>query len=228
VSERDRFQREDPPRIYPRRNMSEAFRADDPWSARPPFEEQQRPEGPSSNPSRGPATEGVDNAYRVVDDQMREGQWRARWHHQRGSDWRYGANGWPYGWSYGGRQPDGIVEQMTRMYLDMINLVSTVMAGLARPPFYANRGFEPPPGREFHHSRAGRYPDVGVRVEVSSDQEAYVALDLKEHSSGESLVVAPLRTTDTNKPPISDVSLYNSNGVPVLCIRIPNGHPSGV
>lgn len=239
MSDRDRFHKDEPKRSHPRRNMSEALRNDDPWSVRPqangsrPFRHADftRQESPG---------EGVDDAYRVVDDQMREGQWRARWRNPPGPDWRgYGS---PYGGGIGGRPADGLLEQMTRVYLDMMGLVGTMINGVVRPsypsypPAYPPARFDNRREPDFQHRDNGRdRPEfdrrersAAVRVEVTSNQSSQVILDLKPVRTGVSLIVSPLRTMNNGRAEITEVEFDTSKDRCVLRVHIPDNQPPGL
>ncbi len=225
----DRFHRDDPKRSHPRRNMSEALRNDDPWRTRPPPNGSHQT-GEDDFPDPDSVGEGVDDAYRVADDQMREGQWRARWHSQRGYDWR----GYepPFGPGYAGRQgpgrqADGLLEQVTRVYLDMMSLVGSMMNGLTRPQY---------PRSPYDGRREPEYPrphdpprghSAGVRVEVTSNQTNQVVLDLKPLRPRLSLSVPPLRALNNGKPDLHDIQFETQNDRYVLRVRIPDKQPPG-
>lgn len=219
MNERDRFHKPDPKRGQPKRNVSEAFRDEDPWSVRP-----QAGKVRDADPGDDSVSDGVDEAYRVADDQMREGQWRARSRAQRGFDWRgYGS---PFGTGFTGRPSDGMLEQITRVYLDMMGVVGSLVNGLVRPPYsrapFDNRRepeYGPPPAR---------MRSASVRVEVSSNQSNHVALDLRPIEDGVELSVAPLRAQNNGKPELRDVQFETENGRCLLRIKIPNTQPPGL
>jgi hypothetical protein len=236
VSDSDRFHRDDPKRAHPRRNMSEGLRSDDPWSVRPePGRPGQfRDAGASGEES---VSNGVDDAYRVADEHMREGQWRAGSRNQRSYDWRSPGYGAPFGYGYGGRSPDGLLEQVMRVYLDMMSLAGTMMNGLARPPYppqypppYPRPPFEGRREPEYHYAPdpAPRARSAGVRVEVSSSQPNYVALDLKPLRPGVSLAVPPLRALNNKLSELRDIEFDSSNDHYVFRVRIPDAQPPGL
>src|SRR5262245_41800178 len=103
--------------------MSEGLRNDDPWSVRP------RPARPGQfrDSTEEAVNDGVDDAYRVADEHLREGQWRAGSRNQRSYAWRSPGYGPSFGYGYGGRPSDGLLEQLMRIYLDTMSLVGTMM-----------------------------------------------------------------------------------------------------
>lgn len=230
MSDNDRFHRDDPDRAYPRRNMSEGLRNDDPWSVRPGPERR----GQSRDSAEEAVNDGVDDAYRVADEHLREGQWRAGSRNQRSYAWRSPGYGSSFGYGYGGRPSDGLIEQLMRVYLDMMGLVGTMMNGFTRPsyPSYPQyqRPFEERPEPRFHDA-----PDpppaarsTAVRLEVTSNQPNHIALDLKPFRAPGLLVVPPLRAMNSNRPELRDVELDTAKGRCVLRIRIPDQQPPGL
>jgi hypothetical protein len=214
--------------------MSEGLRSDDPWSVRPePGRPSQFRDARASGEES--VSNGVDDAYRVADEHIREGQWRAGSRNQRSYDWRSPGYGAPFG--YGGRPSDGLLEQLMRVYLDMMGLVGSMMNGVARPPYPPQ--YPPPyPRPPFEGRRESEYPyaydpaprarSTGVRVEVSSSQPNYVALDLKQLRPRVSLAVPPLRAINNKLPELRDIEFDTANDHYVLRIRIPDAQPHGL
>lgn len=227
MNDNDRFHRDDPDRTYPRRNMSEGLRNNDPWSVRPG---PGRP-GQSRDSGEEPVNDGVDDAYRVADEHLREGQWRAGSRNQRSYAWRSPGYNSSFGYGYGGRPSDGLLEQLMRVYLDAMSLVGTMMNGLTRPsyPQYP-RPFEDRPEPRFHYA-----PDpppaarsTAVRLEVTSNQPNHIALDLKPVRPRGLLAIPPLRALNNNRSELRDVELDTANGRCVLRIHIPDAQPPGL
>lgn len=230
MNDNDRFHRDDPERGYPRRNMSEGLRSDDPWGVRP---------GPGRprqfRDSREDAVnDGVDDAYRVADEHMREGQWRASSRNQRGYGWRPPGYGSPFGGGYGGRYSDGLLEQVMRVYLDMMGLVGSMMSGLTRPPYPQYPPYQRPyedrrePEYRYAPGPPPRARSAPVRVEVTSNQPNHIALDLNPLRSGVLLAVPPLRALNNNRSELSDVELDTANDRCVLRVHIPDTQPPGL
>jgi hypothetical protein len=258
VSDSDRFHRDDPARTHPRRNMSEMFRSDDPWRVRPADEPDHFREtaGSPEESIEQSRNDGVDDAYRIADENMRGGQRRAGQRNQQGYDWRSSAYGSgydspfgyrsaaynsPYGYGYGTRPLESLFEQIIRTYMDMMGVVGTMVNGLARPPYPPYppypRPFEPysrpfERGREpdFRHrtDSVQRVRSASVRVEVASNQTNHVALDLKALQPGISLSVPPLRALNNGKPELHDIRFERENDRSVLRIHIPDGQPPGL
>ena len=233
MSDSDRFQKEDPERAHPWRNVAEGLRSEDPWRVRP------GPGRPGQYRKRGPvgeesASDGVDDAYRVADEHMREGQWRAGSRNQRGYAWRsqgspgYQGYGSPFGYGYGGRSADGFLEQVMRVYLDMMGLVGSMMNGLVRPPY--PRPFESRRDPDFPYAPDAppRPRPPAVRVEVTSNQANHIALDLKPIRPRVSLAVPPLRALNNNRSELRDVELDAANDRCTLRVHIPDAQPPGL
>jgi len=233
--------------------MSGALRNDDPWKVRPPDEPGpfHKTESSRSESNEAPRNDGVDDAYRVADENIRDGQWRSGSRNQRGSDWRsqeygfrpsgYGSpfgpgNNSAFGYGYGGRSPDGLLEQIMRTYMDMMGLVGTMVNGLGRQPYpppnaYSPRPYEGRRDRDFRHEASDsvqRGRSAAVHVEITSNQANQVALDLKALQPRVSLSIAPLRSSTNGKPELHDIRFDTENDRYVLRIRIPHGQPSGL
>jgi len=250
VSDGERFHRDDPKRTHPRRNMSGILRSDDPWRMRPsPDERREFTEGDGSHPrsEASPRNDGMEDAYRVADENLRDGQqWRSNSYNQQGYDWRSASYGYrssgygaprfgpafnsPFGSAYGGRSFDGLLEQMVRTYMDMMGLVGTMINGLTRPgyPQYS-RPFEGRRDAEPRNSSEPR-PRVtsAVRIEVISSQPNEVALDLKALPPGVALSIPPLRSLNSGGLELNDIRLQTEGSKYVLRVRIPDSHPGGL
>jgi len=241
--------------------MSGTLRTDDPWSVRPrdragQFRETPDPRRSSSEEPQDRFDDDVDDAYRVADENMRQGQRGAGPRTNRSYDWRspgngsayaspfgyqspgygpsygYGYQGYnsPFGYGYGGRPTDGLLEQIMRTYMDLMGVVSTMVNGFGRPPY-------PPYPRPYERRREPnfRYGDsvqsgraAAVRIEVTSNQANQVALDLKALQPRVLLSVPPLRALNNGKPELHDIRLETENDRYVLRIRIPDGQPAGL
>jgi hypothetical protein len=226
--------------------MSGMLRSDDPWSTRPAPEETRNfdERDQSGGRFREKPTEGVDAAYRIADENMRGGQWRAGPRNQQGYDWRSAGYGYrsagygsmpfglgynsPFGYGYGGRSFDGLLEQIIRTYMDMIGLVGTMMNGLSRPayprPFESRREAEPRYGPD--SVQRGR--SAAVRIEVMSNQPNQIAVDLRALPPLASLSVAPLRALNHENGELHDVRIDTESDRYVLRVRIPDAQPVGL
>jgi hypothetical protein len=246
VSDGDRFHRDDPRRAHPRRHMSGTFRSDDPFKMRPApdepggFDEGEGLDAASREKAR---YEGVDEAYRIADQNMRGGQWRAGSRSQAGYDWRSAgyrdrSPAWaslfgpgydsPFGYGYGERPFDSFLEQIIRTYMDMIGLVGTMINALARPAY--PRPFK---GRREPEFRYGADPiqsgrAAAIRIEVLSNQTNQIALDLKPLPPRVLLSVPPLRALKNGKPDLRDIRLDSESDRYVLRLRIPDEQPAGL
>ncbi len=230
MNDNDRFHRDDPDRGYPRRNMSQGSRSDDPWGVRPG---PGRP-GQFHDSREDAVNDGVDDAYRVADEHMREGQWRASSRNQRGYGWRPPGYGSPFGGGCGGRYSDGLLEQVMRVYLDMMGLVGSMMNGLTRSPYQQYPQYQRPyedrrePEYRYAPGPPPRARSAPVRVEVNSNQPNHIALDLKPLRPGVLLAVPPLRALNNNRSELRDVELDTANDRCVLRVHIPDTQPPGL
>jgi hypothetical protein len=204
-------------------------------------------DGSQAQSEGSPRNDGMEDVYRVADENLRDGQqWRSNPHSHQGYDWRSASYGYrsssygaprfgpafssPFGSAYGGRSFDGLLEQMIRTYMDMMGLVGTMINGLTRPgypqyprPFEGRRDAEPRYSSE-HRPRA----TLAVRIEVISSQPSEVALDLKALPPGVALSIPPLRAFNNGGFELNDIQLKTEANKYVLRLRIPDAHPGGL
>ena len=224
----DRTKRPEPERTDPIRSWSALFGA----GAPPPRGDEEgaapRREPPSLNDV---VSRSVDLGYRVVDEYIRQGQRAA----QRFSDRSYG--------------PDAVVTEvrevadrvtqyssdMLSLWLEFLELAGTGTAlrsfgSAANGP--ATYGAAP----TAQDARPSAPPADGVRaagpkrvsVAVSSRYPTEVALDLRSEPVAGAVVVHSLRSTDPEKPRISDVRIEaGADGSVRIRVHVPDDHPAG-
>lgn len=138
------------------------------------------------------------------------------------------------GGGYGGRYSDGLLEQVMRVYLDMMGLVGSMMSGLTRPPYPQYPPYQRPyedrrePEYRYAPGPPPRARSAPVRVEVTSNQPNHIALDLKPLRPGVLLTVPPLRALNNNRSELRDVELDTANDRCVLRVHIPDPQPPGL
>lgn len=132
---------------------------------------------------------------------------------------------------YRGGRGDGAIDQMMRMYLDLMNcVVSMVSAGpLARPPSPYYPDHYPAPELQRHHRVTHVSIETIIAAKSPSLERRYVTtkLDLEAPRHAH-LHVEPLETMDDDDAdPISKVSITMKGHRPVLQLTIPEDQPNG-
>jgi hypothetical protein len=165
--------------------------------------------------------DGMRAAHRVVEEHLRA---------RRQYDPRGGQS--PFGYRYPGMRGDGAIDQMMRVYLDLMNCVfSMISAGpLGRPQPY-NGDYYPNPELHRHdrvtrvsiqtnYTRAKGTPGIPFTGSITTTLD----LEAPRHAR---LAVLPLVTLDSAIPSIDDVQIHLRNHRPVLETNIPEDQPEG-
>ena len=227
---RPRLHREDPQRTEPLRQWSTLYRSPDSWDPRPhpdtAADTAADASGAASDPDQRDTwhdvvAEGVAVGYRVIEEQIRQGQRVAE---QLGDA------------SYGPGAMSGDVREATErmvrysadlvaLWLDFVNatfgngdLLRSLSAGWA--PNGGTPAAPPPP--------TVRAP--AVAIEVASRQPLRVSLDLQPGAAARPLVVQPLRALAPEIAALTDVAFVQGGdaGPPTLRVRVPEDQPPGV
>jgi hypothetical protein len=213
-SGRERLRREDPARTAPIRNWSTLYRRSDSWDLREPSE---RPKAAGDTAGGGSwndvVSHGVELGYRVIEEQIRQGQRLAEKLNRRSYD--RGAMG---------SDLREVADRVWRYYTDLGGLWVEFLSSFAGDSDLVRRLF----GAWQPSNPAATNGATAVSIEVSCARPANVTLDLQPHSEGMRLVCQELRSLDAWKPPLSDVAFEPRPGGRVsLRIRVPEGHPPG-
>jgi hypothetical protein len=224
MSDRERFRRDDPERIAPRRQMSGTYRAD-PWATSAPLH-------PGDRGEEDPADEAVDAARRVMDEHVRE--------ERRGS--KRGRGHWydeEPGVRRSGDDLQSLVERLVSIYADVIPILIDFLhsfgGSISRGrPYDGNEGWPYDRDREGggvsgHHSRRHQEGAASFPIEVHSARPVRILADIADIDNSD-LVVAPLRAIDPSKPPLTKVSLVPGPGHrrKTLRVEIPADQPAGI
>ena len=219
MSERERLRREDPARTAPIRNWSTLYRRSDSWDfPRPPGQ----PESDGADRGGASASDvvrhGVELGYRVIEEQIRQGQRIAEQLNHRAYDSR----------AMGGDLRE-VADRAWRYYADLGALWVDFLASIAGDGELVRKLFatwrRPAEAAAAPPSSNGA---VAVSVEVSSVRPARVTLDLRPHSEGLTLVCRALHDVDAGKPALTDVAFAPASGTLGLSVRVPEGQPAGV
>lgn len=226
MTARQRLHREDPQRTEPLRQWSTLYRHPDSWGERDAAgAAEAAPQAERGDGWNDVVAEGVAVGYRVVEEQIRQGQRVA----EQLGDASYGPA------AMGGDVREA-TERMVRysadlvaLWLDFVNstfgngdLLRTLSAGW--PP----GGAAPAPAAPAPAPPAAAPP--GVPVEVASRRPLRVNVDLQAGAAGRPLAAHPLRALEADKPPLAEVAFErDADGGPlVLRIRVPDAQPPGL
>lgn len=220
MNDRERLHREDPIRTDPIREWAKLWRRPDSWGIRGPTAKPQAGEGPSPADSWSDVVAGaVDLGYRVVDEQIRQGQRVAQQ-----------INNQSYGPGTMGTDAQEIGERLVRysadawaLWMDFLNALlgnSDLIRNAPRP-------FQPTAAPS---ARSTAEKPATVSVEIASSRPARVTIELQPKSEGRPLATFELRALDASKPPLTDIAFERdpSNEIVSVRIRVPDGQPSGV
>lgn len=177
-----------------------------------------------------PAYEAINDAYRVIDEYLRQGQ-------------QFAQRAWmPLG-EVPSLMPGGsrTLERMMRATSDLATAWIGFLQGLSASPPGATSDVPAWPGAFATGTRydgtASANPapprsdsGLGVSVVVESSRPVAVHVDLQRDAEPGTLSLGALRSSDTDVAPLSDVALESAAAAPWLTvrIRIQSSQPSGV
>ena len=208
MNDRERLHRDDPVRSGPYRSWSTLFRSSERDGGAPAGDR-----GPTSDWS-DVVSRGVELGYRVIDEQIKQGQRVAE---QIASQ--------SYGPSAMGNDTQEIGERLMRASADALGIWFELLTTLF------GRGDLLAPWMP-----GGRRPDAGMArptrmaVEVASVRPSRVTLDLQPGSAGRALLVHALHAVDPATPPLADVAfdLDPSAEMVGVRIRVPDAQSPGL
>lgn len=161
------------------------------------------------------AEDGMRAANHVVEEHLRSRRHGQGWYEPRGGHS-------PFGYRFPGGRGEGTIEQVMRLYLDLLNFViSMITAG--------------PLGRLHEHGGGDRYPSpeqhrhdriTQVSIETVSTQTTRSILDL-EAPRHVRLSIRPLDAINPELPSIDEVSIRIRHHRPTLRIVVPEDQPEG-
>jgi hypothetical protein len=215
MSNRKRLHRGDPERVGPIRDFSKLYNrpgsANGNHSAKPVTSEAPR------KASAGPLAEGVELAYSVIEKYIAEGRQTAE-----------GFSSQPYSTRATNDNLQDVLERMLRLQAEMLPLWIETLATLVKVD----------PSRNGHASAPDAWPrpndgqkaeTMAVSIEVVSVRPVQVSVELRPNSEAQSLVSLGLKSIDSSKPALTDVS-FVPDGVPgrvKLRLQIPESQPPG-
>lgn len=216
---RERLRREDPLRSAPIRNWSTLYRRSNSWNFNDPSAPPRHAAAASDGSCSDVVSHAVELGYRVVEDQIRQGQRIAEQLSTR---------------SYDSHAMKGdlrdVAERAWRYYTDLGALWVDFLASLAgngelmRGLFAA---WKPEPCETSPSASTGAA--ISAMVEVPSGRRAQVTPHLYPRSERMTLVCRALNASDADKPPLTEVRFEPAGGgSPSVHIRIPEGQPAGI
>ncbi len=220
VSGRSRASRDEPERTRPYRGWWGFFR---------PWEDAARGaagagRGNGEGPLQSVVDRGVELGYKVIDEQIRQGQRAAREFSSQ-----------TYGPQSVNRDLQELVFRSLRYYVDMAGLWMDFLGsvpgslGAMGGPFWRNAGRWQPPPPEPAPPAAGGAASGGAEVAVRLSRPARVDLRLEPGAGARELRVPALMASEKGLPPITEV-VYEAaagGGGPALRVAIDDGHPPG-
>ncbi len=217
MSDRERLRREDPVRTAPIRNWSTLYRRSDSWNLREPSA-QPKPAGESGGGSWNVVSHGVELGYRVIEDQIHQGQRVAEQLSRR---------------SYDSGAAEGdlreVADRAWRFLTDLGALWIEFLSSLAGDSDVVRKVLGALQPRSESSTSASTDGAIAVSIEVSCARPARVKLDLRSHSERMPLVCQELRALDAGKPPLTDVGFDSDpDRLVSLRIRVPEAHPPGI
>lgn len=223
MNDDERLRRADPERTGPLRSWSNLYRASDAGQPRDPEPPPQPDKDAQPSESLSDVVaQGVGLGYRVIEEQIRQGQRVA----EQISEAAYG----PAAISSDVREAS---ERVVRYSADLLALwfdfVNSTMANgdLMRNLAASWQGARPATG-DPPAAQAAR--PTSVAVEICSSRPVRVTLDLKANATGRLLATHGLRAVEAEKAPLTDVSFEPAvDGTPVvLRMRVPEAQPAGL
>jgi hypothetical protein len=215
MSDRERLRREDPARTGPYRSWSTLFGPPAPGE---PGRGPSTGEGPAPGPGgewSDVVSRGVELGYRVLEEQVRQGQRVAE---QMATQ--------SYGPSAMARETQEIGERLLRSSADALALWFELLTSVfGRGDVF--RSLAPDARRA---AGTTGLPASRVSVEVASVRPARVTVDLQPGAAGRRLVVHGLRAMDAAIPPLTDVAFDAdpSGEIVGVRVRVPDDLPPGV
>jgi hypothetical protein len=213
----ERLHRRDPVRSAPIRDLATAFRDGDSWGKGAP-NGTAAADGDSCDGSLGDViSSGVALAYRVINDQIRQGQRVA----EQLSDQYYPPGAGRDAMEVG----EKLVQASTEAWRVWLDFLTKLFGGADFP------GNLPAAWSSVLPAVAAAPPQrpPAVSVEVSAARPTRVTLELRPKAAGRPLATFDLRSVEATKPPLTDVTF--ECGLPGeivgVRIRIPNGQPPG-
>jgi hypothetical protein len=215
---RERLRREDLPRSAPIRNLSTLYRRSDSWNLHDPSAPPSIACAASDGSLNDVVSQAVQLGYRVIEDQIRQGQRVAEQLNTRTYDSS----------AMKGDLRD-VAERAWRYYTDLgalwVDFLAT-MAGnneLMRGLYAA---WKPAPCDT--PSAASTCEAISATVGAPGDRRAQVTSELRPHSERMTLVCRALSASDPAKPALTDIRFeIATSGPPRVHIQVAKGQPAG-
>jgi len=217
---RRRLQKEDPLRTGPIRNWSTLYRRPDSWEFHEPSAAPTSAEGAKQRGSWNDAVaQGVELGYRVVEEQIRQGQRVAEQ-----------INKQSYDPGTIGNDLREVAERMLRYYADLSALWFEFLGSMVGNTGLLGSSFGPGrPKTELSSMGGSAGGPTAVSIEVVSSRPTRTTLDLRPPVDCVRLSAQDLRAVEPGKPPLTDVAFEPvSDGGLVLRIRVPDTQPAGI
>ena len=207
-----RFHRPDPPRTEPDRGSSARTSGRASEGHRPTSHEW---DDDSDESPYDWAGDGMRAANRVVEEHLRSRRHGQGWYEPRGGQS-------PFGYRFAGGRGEGAIEQMMRLYLDLMNfVVSMISAGpLGRSGQFGGDRYPSPEQHRHDH-----VTQVSIEMVSTKPTRSILELEAPRHVR---LSIRPLDAIDPELPSIEEVSIRIRHHRPTLRIVVPKNQPDGV
>jgi len=221
MNRREHLRREDPVRTRPIRNWSTLYRRRDSWAFREPTAASSSADGATHRGSwNDVVVEGVELGYRVIEEQIRQGQRVAEQ-----------INKQSYAPAAVGNDIREVAERMLRYFADLSALWFEFLDSIVGNTDVSRSSFRPGgPNAGPSPMAASASGPIGVSIEVVSVRPTQVTLDLRPHADGLRLSAQELRALEPGKPPLTDVAFERAphGDLVRLRIRVPDTQPVGI
>lgn len=218
----ERLRRKDPERTEPLRRWSTLYRAPDSWNRRDSqtASEAGRPDE-TADSWRDVVAEGVAVGYRVIEEQIRQGQRVA----EQFSEASYGPAAMTGDLREASERMVRYSADLVALWLDFVNATMANGDVLRSLSAAWQPGAAAPPSTPEHGAAT-----TGFAVEVSSNRPVRVHVDVKTGAAGRALAAHALRALEEEKPALTDVAFEpGRDGSPLTVrLRVPDGQPPGL
>ena len=249
MNDRPRIRRKDPARDGPVRDWSNMFRGPGATAATAPSTDAPPPSSPTGNTSpigvpdasaAPPAFDdeariGIETAYQVIDQHLREGRLAAQAQAPRGTPGTGpSATAPPSATSISSDTIQQVVTQGLRFYSSLTPLWAAFLKSLAASTVVrdvpAAAGLAPVPLAPSPFPRAAADSLAPVIVEIASARMARVTVDLPPSTGAPNLATGGLLALAPGHAPLTDVALVFDPAANrlVVRIRVPDTQPPGV
>jgi hypothetical protein len=208
-----RFHKPEPHQTEPDRGSSAGISGRASEKRRPPSYEWDDDSEDSQDDWAG---DGMRAANHVVEEHLRSRRHGQGWYEPRGGHS-------PFGYRFPGGRGEGTIEQVMRLYLDLLNFVISMITAGPLGRLHEHGGGDRYPSPEQH--RHDRVTQVSIETVATQPTRSTLDIEVPRHAH---LGIRPLDAINPEIPSINEVSIRMRHNRPVLRIVIPEDQPEGV